>query len=315
MTNRATGIKIALAFLAIYLIWGSTYLVARMAIETLPPLLMAGMRTLIGGALLFAWGAFKGQARPTFSQWRAAAIAGGLMLLVSGGTVIWSLKYVPSGVVALLMAVVPFWITVIEWFGPRKVRPGARVLVGIGGGLLGMVILIQPWRFAGQSLLSWVMGAVVLGTIAKAFGILYARNGDLPKSSVRAIAMQMVAGGSLLVIVGSVLGEWSGLRWDEVSATTLWAFSYLLIFGSMVGFCAFGWLLQVVEPTKVATYAYVNPVVALVLGSVFGGEALGGDTVFAAIMIVGSVVIVSLPKNWCLPSRRTYPLRQPLGSG
>lgn len=278
---------------AVYLIWGSTYLAIKFAIETLPPLLMAGARFVTAGALLYLWMRLRGASRPTLLHWANATIVGGCLLLGGNGGVVWAAQYVPSGITALIIATVPLWMVLLEWF--RGVRPGGGVIAGLLLGLAGIVLLIGPGEFrADREIHLW--GAVVLlcAAFSWAAGSIYARRATLPSSALLATGMEMIMGGALQLLAGSLLGEWGRLELDSISWRSALSFIYLIIFGSWVGFSAYIWLLRVTTAAIASTYAYVNPVVAVFLGWALAGEAFSERTLLAATIIVVAVALITL---------------------
>ena len=286
-------LKLVLAFAAVYLIWGSTYLAIRLAIETLPPFLMAGVRFLIAGVLLYAWARWRGAPRPARTHWLAAATVGGLMLLGGNGGVVWAEQRVPSGLTAVLIATVPLWIALLEWV-QGGVRPGGRVAGGLMMGLAGIALLVGPGELAGAEGIDLVGAAVLLvASLSWAIGSLYSRRARLPSSPLLATAMEMLAGGLLLLLAALVTGQVSDLNPSQISLQSVLALVYLIVFGSLVAFTAYVWLLRVTLPSHAATYAYVNPVVAVFLGWAVGGEPLTARTLLAAAIIVGAVVIIT----------------------
>jgi drug/metabolite transporter (DMT)-like permease len=290
MTHR---FKLILAFAAIYLIWGSTYLAIRLAIDTLPPFLMAGVRFIIAGIALYGLARRRGAPRPVRANWLAAAVVGGLLLLGGNGGVVWAEQRVPSGLTAVLIATVPLWIAILQWLrgGPR---PSARTAVGLTMGLVGIGLLVGPGELAGGKGVDLVGAAVLLlASLSWAIGSLYSRHGRLPSAPLLATAMEMLAGGLLLLLAGLVTGQAADLHWSRISVQSVLALSYLIVFGSLVAFTAYTWLLRVTLPAHAATYAYVNPVVAVVLGWALGGEPLTARTLLAAAVIVGAVVIIT----------------------
>jgi drug/metabolite transporter (DMT)-like permease len=281
--------KVLLAFAAIYLIWGSTYLAIRYAIETMPPFLMAGARFFSAGLLLFAVMLLRERERPQPVHWRSAAIIGGLLLLGGNGAVVWAEQRVPSGVASLFVATVPLWVAV---FG--RTRPDPRVIGGIVLGFLGIAVLLGPAAIGGGEPIDPLGAGVVLaGALSWAIGSLYSRKAPSPRSPLLAVAMQMMMGGLLQLLAGTLSGEWDRVRLDRVSQVSFYSFLYLLFFGSLVGYTAYVWLLRRVAPSKAATYAYVNPIVAVLLGWGLGGEALGFRTMVAACVIVAAVVLIT----------------------
>lgn len=286
-------LKLVLAFAAVYLIWGSTYLAIRLAIETLPPFLMAGVRFLVAGILLYAWARWRGAPRPARTHWLAAAAVGGLMLLGGNGGVVWAEQRVPSGLTAVLIATVPLWIALLEWVR-GGVRPGGRVAGGLMMGLAGIALLVGPGELAGAKGIDLVGAAVLLvASLSWAIGSLYSRRARLPSSPLLATAMEMLAGGLLLLLAALVTGQVSAVNPSQISLQSVLALGYLIVFGSLVAFTAYVWLLRVTLPAHAATYAYVNPVVAVLLGWALGGEPLTARTLLAAAVIVGAVVIIT----------------------
>jgi len=289
-------LKLVLAFAAVYLIWGSTYLGIRLAIETMPPFLMAGVRFVVAGTVLYAWARWRGAPHPVRTHWLAAAAVGGLMLFGGNGGVVWAEQRVPSGLTAVLIATVPLWIALLEWVRGGA-RPNGRVAVGLMIGLAGIALLVGPGELAGGKGVDLV-GAVVLlmGSLSWAIGSLYSRHANLPSSPLLATAMEMLAGGAFLLLAGLATGQASGLDPSRISLSSVLALCYLIVFGSLVAFTAYIWLLRVTLPAYAATYAYVNPVVAVFLGWALGGEPLTARTLLAAAIIIGAVVIITASK-------------------
>jgi drug/metabolite transporter (DMT)-like permease len=288
--------KIVAAFAAVYLIWGSTYLAIRFAIETLPPMLMAGVRFLAAGAVLYGWMRLRGVERPGRAQWRAAAIVGVLLLVGGNGGVVWAEQRVASGLTALIVSMVPVWVVLLEWLGPRSVRlgrPRRAVLIGVGGGLLGVVLLVGPGDLLGGAVDPLGAGVLVMGSLSWAFGSTLSRKLPLPSSAGLGTAMEMLAGGAALLVIGLVAGEAWRLDLAGASTKSVLSLVYLSIFGSLIALSAYVYLLREVAVSKVATYAYVNPIVALLLGAAFAGEELSPRTMIAAATILGSVVLIT----------------------
>lgn len=292
IANAARG-RVLVAFAAVYVIWGSTYLAIRVAIETLPPLLMAGTRFLLAGSLLYGWMRLRGAERPQRAHWRSAAIVGGFLLLGGNGGVVWAEQRVPSGLTALLVATVPLWMTLLGWWLGHERRPNRRVAAGLFLGLLGVGLLVAA-RGVGDPTGADPLGAVVLvgASLSWAYGSLWSRRAELPRSPFLATAMEMMAGGALLLVASGLRGEWLRLDPSAVSTRSLVAVSYLVVFGSLVGFTAYVYLLRASTPTRVATYAFVNPAVAVVLGWLVAGEALTHRTAGAAAIILTGVVLL-----------------------
>lgn len=293
MSTSPSRLKIAAAFAAVYIIWGSTYLGIRFAIETIPPFLMAGGRFIVSGVILYAWVQSRTPARPTLNQWKSAAIVGGLLLLGGNGIVAWAEQWVPSGITALIIASSPISFVLIDAF-QRKTPPSADVISGLVLGTIGIFLLIDPTRLiAGDELYLPGAFAIVLATVAWAYGSLYSRKADLPSSPLLATAMEMLAGGALLTLTGLLLGETARLDLTAISPRSLAAFAYLIVFGSLIAFTSYVWLLRVASPAMVSTYAYVNPVIAVLLGWLIGNEAMNGRILVAALIIVVAVAIIT----------------------
>ncbi|HSJ26394.1 MAG TPA: EamA family transporter [Longimicrobiales bacterium] len=294
MAEPVTRAKIIAAFAAVYIIWGSTYLGILFAIETLPPFLMAGTRFVVAGALLFAWAWRRREADPTAAQWRTAAIIGGLLLLGGNGAVSWAEQYVPSGIAALLIAVTPLWMVLLDWLWHGARRPDVRIVMGLVLGFTGIALLVGPAEIMGAGSVHLVGALVVLaGSLSWSIGSIHSRRTASPAGGMLGVGMQMLCGGGLLLLLGTVTGEWARLDLAAVSLRSALAVVYLALFGSIVGYTAYMWLLQVVSAARVATYAYVNPVVAVLLGWGLAGEALTMRMGVAAAVIVAGVALIT----------------------
>jgi drug/metabolite transporter (DMT)-like permease len=288
--NRLGG-RVIGAFAIVYVIWGSTYLFIRLASETIPPLLMAGVRFLIAGAILLALTSrMRGQQRDPIGrrQWGATAVTGALLLLGGNGGVAYGEQFVASGTVALLVATVPLFIALFSalFLGQRLRRVA---IIGIGVGLLGTAVLIRP---GGGNADPGHMLLVLASPLTWAIGSLYATRGPLPKRLLVATGMEMLCGGALLVVAGLVTGELPSLHPDRISLVSGLSLAYLVVFGSLIAFSAYVWLLSKVPTQAVATYAYVNPLVAVLLGWAFLGEPITGQTLLAAALIIVAVVLI-----------------------
>lgn len=299
---RPTPLLIAAAFAAIYVIWGSTYLAIHYAVADLPPLLMAGARWILAGAVLFAWRRAKGDGTPTLAHWRTAFIVGGLLIVGGNGLVSIAQQTVPSGLTALLVAVVPLWIALIEWVGPTRRRPTIRTATGIALGLVGIAVLVGPdaLRAARGRGVVALAGSllILLAAFLWANGSLYSRRAQRPASPLLMAGMQMLAGGVLLIVFGTLAGEWPRLDLASVGAAAWWSVAFLVVFGSIVAYSAYVWLLQVVRPEIAATYAFVNPVVAVALGAWIAGEIVTWRVALVGALIVGAVaLIVTAPSS------------------
>lgn len=292
------------AYLAIYFIWGSSFLAIQFAIETLPPLTVGGARFLLGGAMLYALGRLRGAVRPRPANWSAAIALGSIMVLIASGGTVWAQQYVSSGLTAVLATTVPLWIVLLEWLRPGGSRPGFRVAGGLLAGFTGVVLLIGPGQGeAGQKIHLVGVAVLLFTSFAWAAGSLYARSARVATSPPLATGMQMLAGGAMLLVAGLAMGEGRTLNLAGVSTTSLVAMAFLVV-STIVAFTAYNWLLTVDSPSRVSTYAYINPVVAVLLGWQIAGERLDGRTILALCVILGSVAIINLP-------RTTRPVEQP----
>lgn len=296
-------VRILLAFAAIYLVWGSTYLAIRWAIETMPPLLMGGVRFLVAGSLLFVWARSRGAPAPTPVQWRASAIAGGLMLAGGTGAVMFAQQWVPSGLAALLVASMPLWLVLMDWCGGGRVRPTVRTLVGLGLGIGGVALLLGAPGVGGGGPME-LFGALLIlaGSVSWAFGSLYSRYAPAPPRPRLWVAMQMLAGGAILTVAAVLHGDLATVDVGAISVRSWLALAYLVVFGALVAYSAYVWLLSAVSPARAGTYAFVNPVVALVLGAVLANEPITPRAIMAAGVILGGVVIITLERGRAAPS-------------
>jgi drug/metabolite transporter (DMT)-like permease len=301
----ASRASIATAFAIVYVVWGSTYLAIRYAIETLPPFLMAGARFIVAGLVVYLWVAWRERAaRPTAAEWRQSAIVGAFLLLGGNGGVVWAEQRVPSGVAALLVATLALWMVGLEWLRPSGVRPTLPVIGGVLLGLVGVGILVGPQQLVGGNAVD-PMGAIALvaASLSWAVGSLASRSPRMPRSVMLGTAMQMLAGGAMLLVAGTLHGEATNIRWEAMSAESIAAFAYLVVFGSLVGFTAYIWLLGHVSAASASTYAYVNPVVAVLLGWAIAGEAVGGRTLAAGAVIVLAVALITIGRARSVPAR------------
>lgn len=289
----ATRAQLIGAFAVVYVLWGSTYLAIRIAIETIPPFLMASVRFIVAGAMLYFWSRARGAPRPTRVHWRAAAIVGALLLLGGNGAVVWAEQFVPSGLAALLVATSALWMVLLDWLRPGGIRPAARVWFGIALGLAGLAWLVGPSSLGGGRVSLIGAGVLWLGSFSWAVGSVYARRAPLPESSLLANGMEMFAGGVLLGILAVATGEPSRLDLPEVSLRSGLAMLYLLVAGSLIGFTVYIWLVKHAAPAMVGTYAYVNPVVAVLLGWAIADEPLTSRTLVAGGVILLSVALIT----------------------
>jgi drug/metabolite transporter (DMT)-like permease len=287
---RGFRLKLILALAAVYVVWGSTYLAIRYAVETLPPFSMAGVRFLVAGGLLYGWARFRGTPRPAPVHWRSAAVVGGLLLLGGNGIVVWAEQFVDSGLTALLVSTTPFWMVLLHWLFQGGVRPGPRLIAGLVLGLVGVAMLARPG--SGQ-VAPFAAVLLVLASLSWASGSLYSRRAPLPSSPLLGTGMEMISGGALLLGAGLIAGEPARFDPAAVTAASLASFLYLIFIGSLVGFTAYIWLLKAAPPSLASTYAYVNPMVAVFLGWAFAGEPVTSGTLLSAAVIVAGVALIT----------------------
>ncbi len=289
-------LKIWIALLTIYTVWGSTYLAIRFAVETIPPFLMAGTRFLVAGAILYIWRRASGDPAPTRGQWLRAAVVGLLLLLGGNGLVSLAEQDVASGIAALIIGSVPLWMTTIEAVRPGGVRPNIFGILGLLIGFGGIALLVSPSLTGGNPASSQSLGVITLlfAALFWSLGSIYSRHARLPDSSLLSTGMEMLAGGLGLYLVGTLTGEWHMFALSNITARSWLSLLYLVLFGSMAGFTAYAWLLRSAPVSLVATYAYVNPLVAILLGSLFAQETLTVHILLSALIIIGSVVLISL---------------------
>lgn len=287
------------AFATVYIVWGSTYLAIRVAVETLPPFLLGAIRFLVAGGAMFVWLRLKGAAMPGKQQWFHAAIAGVLMLLGGNGLVVWAEQTVPSTLAALLVALTPAWFALLEWVRPAGKRPAIRTAVGIGVGFSGVVLLVAGSNSSGVNAMQNPFGlaALVLAGFCWAAGSLWSRYNAKPESPWMNAALQMICGGAALLTLSLFKGEPAQFHYEHVLRQSWLALLYLILFGSWIAFSAYVWLLKASTPARVATYAYVNPVIAVLLGRLILSEPFGLRALWSAAIILAGVVITTLPRR------------------
>jgi drug/metabolite transporter (DMT)-like permease len=291
--RQPTRFAIIAAFAALYLIWGSTYLFIRFAIDTIPPFLMAGSRYLTAGLLLYFFARMQGATRPKPITWQSAAIIGGFLLLGGNGGVTLSEKFIDTGLAAVMVATVPIYIALLSWITGSTPRPSPLVLAGLAGGFVGVGILMAPsLHFAPGQSRNPAIGMLILlvSSFLWSAGSLYSRHAKNADSPFIAAGQQMICGGVLLLMAALVTKE--KLQPHSVTALSIWSWIYLVLIGAIVGFTAYIFLLRHCDPRKVSTYAYVNPIVAVILGALFAGEKLSGRSILAMALIIGSVIVV-----------------------
>jgi len=310
--NATLGIAIALGL--VYLIWGSTYLSIRFADETLPPLLMGGIRFLIAGGLLFLWCRMRGIAIPGWRQWKSAGIVGLCLLAGGNGTVIVVEQRVPSGIAALLVALVPLWTVVLLWLRRSGTNPTLRTLAGVALGLVGVGVLALHGGGAGGQSINPMAFLLILSSGVWAWGSLYAQRAELPTSPLMSTAVEMLVGGAALMLLAIVTGEPGELAGHAVSLKSLFALGYLIVFGSIVAYTSYTWLLKHAPPALVSTYAYVNPLVAVLLGWKFAGEVVTTWTLISSVVIVCSVALITFPRRRSVAAAPALPTNESQGS-
>lgn len=287
----APRLKLAAAFAAIYLIWGSTFLAIRYAIETLPPLLMMATRALLAGAAIYGFARLRGSGPPSGRQWRCTSLAGSLLFLIGHGGLAWAEQHMVSGAAALISSTTPLWMILLATLLERRRALSGRVLSGLALGIGGVVLLAKPGELLGGAPLDFAAVAVLLlADVSWAAGSVYSRNASFPRSPALTAGMTLLAGGTALMLASLVSGEARAL--GSVSIRSVAALLYLVVFGSMIAFAAYTWLLRVASPARVSTHAFVNPVVALAAGWAIGGEPLDARTAIAALVMVGGAAVI-----------------------
>lgn len=290
--------KIWVALLAVYIVWGSTYLGIRFAVETIPPFLHAAVRFLISGALLFIWRRLAGDPAPSFKQWKSAFIVGSLLLVGGNGLISLAETSIPSGVAALLVATIPMFMVLVEALRPGGVRPTPVQVLGLLVGFGGVALLIGPAEIGGTREFDLLSGSTALfAAFLWSLGSIYSRNADQPKSTLLFTGTEMLMGSLGLFIVSGLRGEFAQFQLAAVSTRSMLGLLYLISFGSLVGFTSYAYLLRNAPVSLISTYPYVNPIVAVLLGSIFAQEKLDTRIIIAALIIVGSVIMVNLAKK------------------
>jgi drug/metabolite transporter (DMT)-like permease len=287
--------KLWIALLALYIVWGSTYLAIRFSVETIPPFLHAALRFLISGAILYIWRRAAGDPAPTPGNWKSTAIVGTALLLGGNGLVAWAEQTVPSGIAALMITTSPFWLVLFESLRAGGTKPTWQAILGLIVGFAGVFILVGPKEITGSEVSFSTLGIVLL-LLAPFFwslGSIYAKGADMPKSTLLSTGMQMLTGAVALFLVSLVKGELNGFSLGLVSMRSWLGLAYLITFGSLIGFVSYGWLLHNAPVSLMSTYAYVNPVVAVLLGNLLADEPLNGRILVAAAIIIGSVILIN----------------------
>jgi len=296
-TARPATWKILLAFAIIYLVWGSTYLAIRIGVREMPPFLMAGLRFTAAGGILYGWMRLHGTPAPTRREWKGAVMLGALMFLIDYACLFWAEQRVPSGIAAVILATIPVSITLLEMTFLRTQQLTLRLGAGLAVGILGVAVLMNPWSSMGEAPLD--RGGVIALIVACwgwSIGTVVTKRLVLPSSKAMSAAAQMLSGGLQLLLLAAIAGEYRNFHAQSVSLAAWLSLLYLITAGSIVAFTAYVWLLHYESPTRVGTYAYVNPIVAVILGAALGGEIVGRRTMLGAGLILSGVLAVSTAK-------------------
>ncbi len=303
------GKVLIVALICVYIFWGSTYLFIHFMIETMPPLLMSGLRNVIAGGILYLFARFRGGSAPTAVHWRSAFLLGFLLLTIANGGMAIAVRTVPTGIAALMVATLPVFLVVFNWIAFARSRPSLYVIMGLILGLAGLGLLLfgQGKLSATTDLhLNWVnVGIIMLGVFTWALATLLAPRIVRHPSQLQSTAMQMFAGGIMLLIISIVYEQPSWNVWEKMTPMSTFALIYLIVFGSWIGFTAYAWLAQNAPPHVTSTYAYVNPVVAMFLGWAFANESLTLLSLLAATIIIAGVILITFKKK--LPIKEVVP--------
>ncbi len=295
-TQQHSKLKILVAFVAVYFIWGTTYLAIKYAIETIPPFMMMGMRSLLAGIVLYTWGRLRGDANVVRKEFPSLILIGALFFLIGHGMLAWAQQTVPSGVAALLVASEPIIIALFEPLFTREGRVGRRTVLGMLIGIGGIVVLVLPQGLNFENVNLLGSFGILIGASSWASGAIYSRVAKLPRSPLITGGLQLLFGGILLIITSFIFGEWSDFDFSQVVVRSWLGLMYLVVFGSIITFSAYTWLLTVTSATRISTHTFINPIVAVLVGWAFGGEALTKGMLIAAVLIIISVYLVLFRK-------------------
>jgi len=286
--------KIWIALLILYLAWGSTYLAIHFAVQSITPFFMTGIRFLVAGIILYGWRRLAGDPAPTFTQWRSGLLIGSLLLVGGIGGLTWAEQYVPSGIAALIVAVIPLWVVLIETLRRGGNRPTWLATIGVLIGITGIFILINPMHTSSNQPEYNLIGTAVLllAALSWAVGSVYSHQAELPKSSLLSSGMELLVGSAGAFILGLVSGEAGRMDWSGITLRSMAGLAYLIVVGSLLGFVCYSWLLRVAPTTLVVTYAYINPLVAVILGSLLAQEILTMRVLIAMPLILSAVVLI-----------------------
>jgi drug/metabolite transporter (DMT)-like permease len=298
MPAHVSKAKLIAAFAAIYIIWGSTYLGIKFAIESIPPFMVGGTRFLIAGGLLYAWARTTSPVKPNAKQWWQGLLLGVFLLGVGNGCVVWAQQRTPSGITALVVAIVPLMVVLIEWWRPGGKNPGLAAMTGVIIGLAGMALLIGPSAFMGATDVELMPALVLLmGSLSWSMATVFGKRASVPPNPPLASAIQLLGGGIALMIVSTIAGELGRVEPANFTLKAILSVAYLIIFGSIIAFSAYSWLLRVASPTKISTYAYVNPIVAMFLGWAVAGEEMSMRVLVAAGVVLAGVALITRRKS------------------
>ena len=285
--------------LVIYIVWSSTYLAIRFAVESMPPFLMAAVRFLLAGSILFIARLALGDKLPTRTEWRSTGLIGIFLLMGGNGGVVWAEQRVVSGIAALLIGTTPLWIVLVDALRPKGQRPGWLSLSGVLVGFIGIALLLSPWKLdpsqveSGLSIDLLGLLALLMASLSWAVGSVYSRQAVLPNSPLLATGMEMIVGGCGLMVLATLSGEWQRMDLSGITPRAWWALVYLVFIGALLGFAAYTWLLRVAPITLVSTYAYVNPLIAIFLGALLAQEEITSQVIVSALIIVSSVALIT----------------------
>jgi drug/metabolite transporter (DMT)-like permease len=295
-SQQLSRLKILVAFVAVYFVWGTTYLAIKYAIETIPPFLMMGMRSLLAGIVLYTWGRLRGDTNVARNELPSLLLIGSLFFLIGHGVLAWAQQTVPSGVAALLVASEPIIIALFEPLFTKEGRVRKRTVLGMLIGIIGIAVLMLPQglNFDNANLLGSF--GILIGASSWASGAIYSRVAKLPRSPLITGGMQLLFGGVLLILMSFILGEWSDFNFSQVVVRSWLGLTYLVVFGSIITFSAYTWLLTVTSATRISTHTFINPLIAVLVGWAFGGEALTKGMLVAAVLIIISVYLVLFRK-------------------
>ncbi len=309
MERSAHPTLLLTCFALVYIVWGSTYYAIRVGIESFPPFLFAGLRHLTVGLIFYPAFRAVSQEKPTWAQWRTTFITGCLLLMVGNGTVSWAERTVPSGIAALLVATVSLWMVLMDWLRPGGSRPAPRVIAGFLLGFAGMALLVGPKHLGNSERIDPIGAAALIGaSLAWAARSIYSRHHPLPRSPLLGVGMQTLCGGSVLCLFAIAIGETRQFHFANVTPRSWLALAYLITFGSALGFSAYVYILKHSTAARVATYAFVNPVVALFLGWFLASEPLSLRTALASgIILTAVLLVITAPHKDAIEAEESVP--------